>query len=443
MSAAEEANRTIFVWDHTNMDLGNATEAYRALFADDQVPLDMLVEDHDFAEFEMARDAKRVLETKMPESLAASADEADVVLVALWPYGLCMLNVSGHSVGMADWQTQKGILAAGSCPEIQAAYTKIVKSDRFAVADGRDFAFIADKVTKMLEDWSPGWAYKQLVNRSVLVGVEERRLTAELGSSRHLPVPYYVDPEKWYLESNGSATALRKDNFAAYWGSKHVGEHCPACSGSNDPKDVRDGIIDQLVKGCESDSRQCKIIVNDDSSDRNTFLDDADLTFEMDMQNSVFCPVPRGDSAATKRFYCALAALCIPVVVSDHFPFPYANTVDYSSFVIRYSESDVASRSVDVYRELSTVDPLRIRQMQEAMESARHDLLYTRNGSWPAWHKGRAVINVVDELRRLPVCHQSSVPADGTSERCDRNVVGGTFEGCISCKPKLELMPPQ
>ena len=242
-------NYSIFVWDHTNMDLGNATEPYRALFADDSVPLSMLVKDHDFAEFEIARDAKRVLETQMPGSLAASADEADVVLVALWPYGLCMLNVSGQTVGMEDWQTEKGILAAGTCPEVQAAYSTIVTSDRFVRRDGRDFAFIADKVTKMLEGWNAGGAYRQLVNRSVLVGVEERRLTSDIGRSRHLPVPYYVDPQKWYLESDDGKMALRKDgsqrlgkgNFIAYWGSRHVGEHCPACSSGNDPQEVRGG----------------------------------------------------------------------------------------------------------------------------------------------------------------------------------------------------------
>ena len=208
-----------------------------------------MVEDHDFAEFEIARDAKRVLETQMPGSLAASADEADVVLVALWPYGLCMLNVSGQTVGMEDWQTEKGILAAGTCPEIQAAYSTIVTSDRFVRRDGRDFAFIADKVVKNLEGWDAGWAYRQLVNRSVLVGVEERRLTPDVGRSRHLPVPYYVDPQKWYLESDDGKMALRKDgsqrlgkgNFIAYWGSRHVGEHCPACSSANDPQEVRGG----------------------------------------------------------------------------------------------------------------------------------------------------------------------------------------------------------
>ena len=461
-------NYSIFVWDHTNMDLGNATEPYRALFADDSVPLHMMVEDHDFAEFEIARDAKRVLETRMPGSLAASADEADVVLVALWPYGLCMLNVSGQTVGMEDWQMEKGILAAGTCPEIQAAYSTIVTSDRFVRRDGRDFAFIADKVTKMLEGWNAGGAYRQLVNRSVLVGVEERRLATDVGRSRHLPVPYYVDPQKWYLESDDGQMALRKDgsqrlgkdNFIAYWGSRHVGEHCPACSSANDPQEVRGGLIDQLVDGCEAGGKQCKIVVSEDESNRNTFLDDADLSFEAEMASAVFCPVPRGDSAATKRFYCALASLCIPVVVSDHFPFPFAETVDYASFVIRYSEHDIAARTIDVFSELRSMDPARIRQMQQAMASARHEVLYTRgrpvNGSvaTPAvddWQKGRAVLNVMDELRRLPACHQSSLPAadvvggvastDGgatNSEGCDRKVVGGTFEGCISCKPKLE-----
>ena len=229
------------------MDLGNATEPYCALFANGSVPLSMLGEDHDFAEFEIARDARRVLETQMPGNVAASADEADVVLVALWPYGLCMLNVSGQTVGMEDWQTEKGILASGTCPELQAAYSKVVSSERFVRNDGRDFAFIADKVTKMLEGHPAGEAYRQLVNRSVLVGIEERRLVADIGRSRHLPVPYYVDPQKWYLESDEGAMATHKDdsqrlgkgNFIAYWGSRHVGEHCPACTSANEPQEVR------------------------------------------------------------------------------------------------------------------------------------------------------------------------------------------------------------
>ena len=159
--------------------------------------------------------------------------------------------------------------------------------------------------------------------------------------------------------------------------------------------------------------------MSEDESNRNTFLDDTDLRFEAEMAAAVFCPVPRGDSAATKRFYCAVASLCIPVVASDYFPFPFAETVDYASFVIRYSEDDIATRSVDVFSELASMDALRIRQMQLAMASARHELLYTRGRfinetlgpdrrAVEEWlTKGRAVLNVVDELRRLPACHQS------------------------------------
>ena len=109
--------------------------------------------------------------------------------------------------------------------------------------------------------------------------------------------------------------------------------------------------------------------MSEDESNRNTFLDDTDLRFEAEMAAAVFCPVPRGDSAATKRFYCAVASLCIPVVASDYFPFPFAETVDYASFVIRYSEDDIATRSVDVFSELASMDALRIRQMQLAMAS--------------------------------------------------------------------------
>ena len=52
--------------------------------------------------------------------------------------------------------------------------------------------------------------------------------------------------------------------------------------------------------GCEAGGKQCKIIVSEDESNRNTFLDDTDLRFEAEMAAAVFCPVPRGDSAATK-----------------------------------------------------------------------------------------------------------------------------------------------
>jgi hypothetical protein len=40
---------------------------------------------------------------------------------------------------------------------------------------------------------------------------------------------------------------------------------------------VRGGLIDQLAAGCEAGGKQCAVIVSEDESSRNTFLDEADL----------------------------------------------------------------------------------------------------------------------------------------------------------------------
>ena len=125
----------------------------------------------------------------------------------------------------------------------------------------------------MLEGLNPGNAYQSIVQRSVLVGVEERRISSNVGASRHLPVPYYVDPPTWYLETDDTPP-LSKEVFIAYWGSRHVGEHCPACESKEfDPSTVRDGVIDQLERACKFRGRlgrkECRIYVNDDRDGRN------------------------------------------------------------------------------------------------------------------------------------------------------------------------------
>ena len=46
---------------------------------------------------------------------------------------------------------------------------------------------------------------------------------------------------------------------------------------------MRGGLIDQLAEHCNASGKQCKIIVSEDESRRNTFLDDTDLRFEAEM----------------------------------------------------------------------------------------------------------------------------------------------------------------
>ena len=64
------------------------------------------------------------------------------------------------------------------------------------------------------------------------------------------------------------------------------------------------------------------------------------------MLNSTFCIIPRGDTASSRRFYCAILTLCIPVVISDAFVFPLLEdpAVEglYREGVLHIREHDVA-----------------------------------------------------------------------------------------------------
>ena len=64
--------------------------------------------------------------------------------------------------------------------------------------------------------------------------------------------------------------------------------------------------------------------------------------YKDELQNSKFCLILRGDDPHTSRFYDALAAGCIPVIISDGFHLvvaPFAKQINYESFTITIPES--------------------------------------------------------------------------------------------------------
>lgn len=58
------------------------------------------------------------------------------------------------------------------------------------------------------------------------------------------------------------------------------------------------------------------------------------------MQQSVFCIVAVGSSYSTSSMYNAIAAGCIPVVISDWYTFAFPWLIPYQEFVIRLSETE-------------------------------------------------------------------------------------------------------
>eukprot|EP00392_Amoebophrya_sp_AT5.2_P018033 g18482.t1 len=60
------------------------------------------------------------------------------------------------------------------------------------------------------------------------------------------------------------------------------------------------------------------------------------------MGASKFCFVPRGKSAWSLRFYEALFADCVPVLLSDFWELPFEDFLDYSKFVIKWPANHVS-----------------------------------------------------------------------------------------------------
>mmetsp|Transcript_106891 Transcript_106891/g.312504 ORF Transcript_106891/g.312504 Transcript_106891/m.312504 type:complete len:563 (-) Transcript_106891:57-1745(-) len=70
------------------------------------------------------------------------------------------------------------------------------------------------------------------------------------------------------------------------------------------------------------------------------------------MGNARFCFVPKGKSAWSLRFYEALFANCVPVVLSDFWELPFQDFLDLPSFVIKWPMESVGDELLDYLNKL-------------------------------------------------------------------------------------------
>jgi len=70
------------------------------------------------------------------------------------------------------------------------------------------------------------------------------------------------------------------------------------------------------------------------------------------MGDARFCLVPKGKSAWSLRFYEALFANCVPVVLSDHWELPFEDFLHLPSFVIKWPMSKVGDELMEALRAL-------------------------------------------------------------------------------------------
>jgi len=109
-----------------------------------------------------------------------------------------------------------------------------------------------------------------------------------------------------------------------------------------------------------------------------------------EIHGAKFCLVIRGDTPSSHGFFDALAANCIPVLISDRWPdvaVPFAHGrkniveggIDFTAFTVRISEETWMNHMDEVVGKLNSIisTPLVARQLFEAMQEARPKLLWS------------------------------------------------------------------
>ena len=91
---------------------------------------------------------------------------------------------------------------------------------------------------------------------------------------------------------------------------------------------------------------------------------------------STFCLAPRGDTASSKRLYEALAAGCIPVIVSDTLELPFARQFDWTRLSVRVGEAEAAAAPHALVRRLRTMPPQQVAAMQRYLLRHREAFLW-------------------------------------------------------------------
>ena len=97
------------------------------------------------------------------------------------------------------------------------------------------------------------------------------------------------------------------------------------------------------------------------------------------LQSSTFCAILGGDTRASKRFFDAVSALCIPVIFDPLLALPFMESIQYNAFVLYapFLRNEKVLR--DTVMKLRRVEEQQIVKMQSAMKSYAALLSYFSN----------------------------------------------------------------
>jgi len=400
LAGANERATSVYVYDAENVEsLGLRPEeavAYRALFAGPGLPSVFSGDaDFDYPDYWIAKNLRAAFAEHRDFELVSDPKEARIVVVALWGYGFCTTNSESK---LDLWEVSKRVFAFDQqCPPYERVLASLAETERFRVRpsgtthttdhfflaeySGMDL-FFAREYPSVMEGWLRPPNRSAFKDGATVITVEEAGYRLEQPS---IVVPYNVQRMKWFLpwekEHLQSKTSLI--GFVGTVEGVANLDVCPRCRNGLSNKAVRRSLVTNVRRACQEAGRTCTIIALDDVlGDAYSERDDhAAIARKVKMdaiaKESVFCLVPRGDTASSRRLFCAIQALCIPVVVSDHFELPFASQLPWDDMILRVPENAVVTGNAsDVYDFLAQLPPENIRQRQRALHTHRRSLLW-------------------------------------------------------------------
>eukprot|EP00928_Gymnodinium_smaydae_P087804 TRINITY_DN72000_c0_g1_i1.p1 TRINITY_DN72000_c0_g1~~TRINITY_DN72000_c0_g1_i1.p1 ORF type:complete len:214 (+),score=16.03 TRINITY_DN72000_c0_g1_i1:70-642(+) len=126
--------------------------------------------------------------------------------------------------------------------------------------------------------------------------------------------------------------------------------------------DLRRKLAEDMVRNCGVGECHLYVDMFLDRNDASSFQ--SAETIPQILKQSLFCPIPKGDSATSKRFFGAVLAGCIPIIISDYLAIPFDRFLDGGKFYIRISESEfmLPGFSLVNYTRLFTRDEVDVMQ---------------------------------------------------------------------------------
>ena len=94
------------------------------------------------------------------------------------------------------------------------------------------------------------------------------------------------------------------------------------------------------------------------------------------MREATFCLAPAGDNFVSARFYTAIAAGCLPVVVGNRFTGAFPQQAMYDRFCIKVPHEAFIKEPASLLRMLRAMPAAEVAARQRAMAAHRADVLY-------------------------------------------------------------------